>query len=179
VNHRDDFGQLSRREIAAIASYLYQLLDDIDTADDVARSDDITYRAAVRKIQAKKAEVVASCDGYAVKFKPLGEQDLPVAPRLPDGTPGVRDQDATCDDFITGSASRDCDGDGHHLCRDCGRFSGNKSRGGPFVVEAQKQNGETQPNSDDKPPCENCGKILAGDPDDCPCWEADYRYDER
>lgn len=52
-----------------IAQFLYGLLDDIDTASDMAKSDDSAYRKLVERIQARKREVVAECDGYTVKFK--------------------------------------------------------------------------------------------------------------
>lgn len=58
----------------AIAKYLYQLLDDIDTAGDIAKENDKAYRAIVERIQSKKSKVVESCDGYTVVFK------LPPAP---------------------------------------------------------------------------------------------------
>lgn len=58
----------------AIAQYLYQLLDDIDTAGDIAKENDKAYREIVERIQSKKSKVVESCDGYTVVFK------LPPAP---------------------------------------------------------------------------------------------------
>jgi hypothetical protein len=43
--------------------------------------------------------------------------------RLPDGTPGVRDVDAPCQDYDPGKAnlmqSPNCESDGHYLCRGC------------------------------------------------------------
>ena len=61
-------------EMHAVAQYLYGLLDDIDTATDMAKSNDKLYRSVVEKIQAKKAAVVAECDGYTVTFKPLTKE---------------------------------------------------------------------------------------------------------
>ncbi len=58
-------------EMHAVAQYLYQLLDDIDTATDMAKADDKLYRAIVERTQAKKADVVAECDGYMVTLRPL------------------------------------------------------------------------------------------------------------
>ena len=58
-------------ELHAVAQYLYQLLDDIDTAGDMAKSDDALYRRIVECQQAKKRKVVAECDGYTVTLKPL------------------------------------------------------------------------------------------------------------
>lgn len=42
-----------------------------------------------------------------------------VVGRVPDGTPGVRDQDAPCTDFSPGAPNGYCHGDGHHLCGEC------------------------------------------------------------
>ena len=50
-----------------IAEFLFALLDDIDTASDVAKSDDARYRQMVEKIQRQRFEV-ASTDGHAVTF---------------------------------------------------------------------------------------------------------------
>ena len=58
---------LARR--GAAAEFLFGLLDDIDTADDAAKSDMITYRQMVRKINRRRFEV-ASTDGYNVTFLP-------------------------------------------------------------------------------------------------------------
>ena len=49
------------------AQFLWGLLDDIDTASDVARADDAIYREMVEKIQRCRFEV-GSTDGYTVKF---------------------------------------------------------------------------------------------------------------
>ena len=59
------------QELHDVAQYLYQLLDDIDTATDMAKHDDVLYRRLVEAIQKKKAAVVETCDGYTVTFKPL------------------------------------------------------------------------------------------------------------
>lgn len=41
-------------------------------------------------------------------------------PTIPDGTPGVRDEDALCQDFAPGTPNGSaCEGDGHYLCREC------------------------------------------------------------
>jgi hypothetical protein len=41
------------------AEFLWDLLDDIDTASDIARSDDRGYRAMVEKIQRRRHEVAS------------------------------------------------------------------------------------------------------------------------
>lgn len=49
------------------ASFLFALLDDIDTASDMAKSDDGAYRKIVERLQRRRFEV-ASTDGHAVTF---------------------------------------------------------------------------------------------------------------
>ena len=63
---------MTNDELHTVAQYLYSLLDDIDTASDVAKSNDVYYRRMVEEIQAKKKHVVAYCDGYTVTLRPLG-----------------------------------------------------------------------------------------------------------
>lgn len=53
----------------AAARFLFDLLDDIDTLDDMAKADDAAYRAAVQKVQRRRFEV-ATTDGYTVTFLP-------------------------------------------------------------------------------------------------------------
>lgn len=52
----------------SIAQFLFKLLDDIDTADDMAKSDDAGYRRLVQKVQRRRFEV-ADTDGYIVTWK--------------------------------------------------------------------------------------------------------------
>jgi elongation factor P hydroxylase len=51
-----------------IARALFDLLDDCDTADDAAKSDDAVFRALVREAHHKRFDYGVS-DGYTVKFK--------------------------------------------------------------------------------------------------------------
>ena len=69
--HAEDAPQMTYDELHAVAQYLYQLLDDIDTAGDMAKGDDKLFRAIVERTQTKKCAVVAECDGYTVTLKPL------------------------------------------------------------------------------------------------------------
>lgn len=46
--------------------------------------------------------------------------------RVPDGMPGVRDQDNPCSQFYWGKPSNGCQTDGHYLCRKC--FYADKAR---------------------------------------------------
>lgn len=59
---------LTKEDYKEIAKYLYQLLDDIDTADDLAKDNEKMYRNLVRKKQALKSVVGHSPDGYVIKF---------------------------------------------------------------------------------------------------------------
>lgn len=45
----------------------------------------------------------------------------PDQPRIPDGTPGIRDVDSPCAEFAIEGAPRDasCMTDGHYLCQEC------------------------------------------------------------
>lgn len=52
----------------AHAEFLYDLLDDIDTANDQAKEDDAFFRKMVNSLHGKRFEV-ASSDGYNVFFK--------------------------------------------------------------------------------------------------------------
>lgn len=49
-----------------IATALYQILDDIDTVDDVCRENAEAFRNVVMKLQAKKNQYLYSPDGYSV-----------------------------------------------------------------------------------------------------------------
>ncbi len=51
----------------AVALFLHGLLDNIDTAEDAAKSNDAAYRAMVHKYQRKRFEVSVT-DGYEVRF---------------------------------------------------------------------------------------------------------------
>lgn len=52
----------------AASDFLFGLLDDIDTAGDMAKGDDNAYRRMVERIQRRRFEV-ASTDGYSVSFR--------------------------------------------------------------------------------------------------------------
>ena len=51
----------------SIALYLFGLLDDIDTASDLAKADDKLYRNLVDRTHKKRFNV-AETDGYSVEF---------------------------------------------------------------------------------------------------------------
>tara|TARA_R110000744_G_scaffold69841_1_gene141535 strand:+ start:1722 stop:1994 length:273 start_codon:yes stop_codon:yes gene_type:complete len=50
-----------------IAQFLFALLDDIDTAEDIAKGDDAMFRGLARSAFLKRFKV-ATTDGYGVTF---------------------------------------------------------------------------------------------------------------
>jgi outer membrane murein-binding lipoprotein Lpp len=52
-----------------VAAFLWDLLDEIDTAGDMAKGDDKLYRAIVERTQRRRFEV-GSTDGYSLNLKP-------------------------------------------------------------------------------------------------------------
>jgi hypothetical protein len=54
-------------ELEGIAQVLFALLDDIDTADDIAKGDNNVFRGLARSASLKRFHV-ATTDGYNVKF---------------------------------------------------------------------------------------------------------------
>jgi len=49
------------------AEFLFFLLDDVDTADDLAKDNDNLFRNLVRKAHSRRFEV-ASTDGYSISW---------------------------------------------------------------------------------------------------------------
>ena len=47
-----------------IIEYLWQIIDDIDTASDIAKSNDVAYRNMVEKLQKKRWNIGITTDGY-------------------------------------------------------------------------------------------------------------------
>jgi hypothetical protein len=56
-------------DMKSVASYLWKLLDDIDTASDIAKGDNELYRVLVETIGRKRFEV-GDTDGHTVVFIP-------------------------------------------------------------------------------------------------------------
>lgn len=62
----DDVKYLQR-----VVVHLYDILDDISSADDMCKSDDEFYRKVVGKLQKKKNDSgVESLDGYTISITP-------------------------------------------------------------------------------------------------------------
>lgn len=55
----------SNREIV---EFLWQLLDDIDTISDWAKSNNVAYRRAVEKVQQRRWETGITTDGYTLQM---------------------------------------------------------------------------------------------------------------
>lgn len=53
----------------AVARWLYDLINDIDTASDYAKGNDVKYRETVERLQQLRHEVGRSVDGYIVTFR--------------------------------------------------------------------------------------------------------------
>ena len=54
---------------------LWNLLDDIDTLDDMCKNDDKSFRNSARSIQLKRHEILTSYDGRNL-VRPMKEEDL-------------------------------------------------------------------------------------------------------
>jgi hypothetical protein len=52
-----------------IIKYLWQIIDDIDTAGDMAKGNDKAFRNMVEKLQAKRWLTGITSDGYTLDFK--------------------------------------------------------------------------------------------------------------
>ena len=61
--------------IEGIAHFLFALLDDIDTLDDMAKDSDHAFRTHVRNIVDRRFEV-ATTDGYKVAWRLPGTESL-------------------------------------------------------------------------------------------------------
>jgi hypothetical protein len=57
--------------LSACIKYLWQIIDDIDTAGDAARSDDAAFRRMVEKAQVRRWETGITSDGYELDFSGL------------------------------------------------------------------------------------------------------------
>ena len=47
-----------------VIEYLWQIIDDIDTASDMAKGNDVAYRNMVEKLQKKRWDTKITTDGY-------------------------------------------------------------------------------------------------------------------
>lgn len=66
-----DEQQARIEQLEGAVRYLFQLIDDIDTASDIAKHDDKLYRALVETIQAKRWSTGITTDGYTLNLEAL------------------------------------------------------------------------------------------------------------
>lgn len=59
--------RVENEKLQQISTFLFDILDDIDTMDDIAKGDDAYYRNNVRKLHKRRFDV-AETDGYTVTF---------------------------------------------------------------------------------------------------------------
>ena len=73
---------------------LWDILDDIDTASDMAKENDAWYRKRVEALQKKRWDTMITTDGYKLKGGPVEalRQALSV-PEKPDNWVGLTDQE--------------------------------------------------------------------------------------
>jgi hypothetical protein len=77
-NRRSRSARSAPTTLAGVVRFLFGLLDDIDTADDVARDDDALYRCAVKRLQARRWETGITTDGYALDLSGIGANEAEV-----------------------------------------------------------------------------------------------------
>ena len=61
-------GALNLLNNKCIIEYLWQIIDDIDTAGDIAKSNDVSYRNMVEKLQKKRWNTGITTDGYTLDY---------------------------------------------------------------------------------------------------------------
>lgn len=57
---------LTTEQLKDVISYLYSVLDDIDTTGDIVKEDDVAYRARVEKLHVRRGYVARSLDGQTI-----------------------------------------------------------------------------------------------------------------
>jgi hypothetical protein len=65
------------RRVEKDREFLWDLLDSIDTASDMAKGNDKHYRAIVQRLQAKRGEIGDSLDGQTITWKNTGKLLVP------------------------------------------------------------------------------------------------------
>lgn len=59
-----------------IIEYLWQIIDDIDTASDLAKGNDVAYRKMVDKLQKKRWKTGITTNGYKLDFTKMKAPDI-------------------------------------------------------------------------------------------------------
>jgi len=62
----------TRAELISTIVFLWDIIDDIDTASDQAKSNNVAYRRFVEKIQWKRWQTGITTDGYTLDFSQIG-----------------------------------------------------------------------------------------------------------
>ena len=57
-------------------TFLFGLLDDIDTADDICKSNDEAYRKMVQNIAQRRWKTEITSDGYSLDLSKIGNKDV-------------------------------------------------------------------------------------------------------
>lgn len=65
-----------------MVEFLFGLLDDIDTMDDLAKDNDVAYRAQVRRLQAKRWKTGITTDGYILTIPGDGSRTTSSATKM-------------------------------------------------------------------------------------------------
>lgn len=71
-------------EAIAVIEFLWMLLDDIDTYDDLARNNDTMFRNLVRSKQKQRWDTGITSDGYGLDMSGMKVPDFTEDPELPE-----------------------------------------------------------------------------------------------
>jgi len=83
-----------------IATALYDILDDIDTADDICKEDSKAFQKMVMKLQAKKNEYFRSPDGYGLEPVVSIKEDMTAFAKKELELVGLFDKDSDYDGML-------------------------------------------------------------------------------
>jgi hypothetical protein len=98
------------------------LLPESDEAFDFRQwCEDTAVEAGELAVFGHHPQALAFIERCWPRLRALIQAELEAERWPPDGTPGVRDADATCAHFAPGAPAGDCGGDGHCLCKECRR----------------------------------------------------------
>lgn len=64
---------MTEEQLKGVISYLYSILDDIDSTGDVVKGDDVAYRARVEYLHLKRGIVARSVDGQTININAVPE----------------------------------------------------------------------------------------------------------
>lgn len=64
---------MEEQKLLNCIEFLWQIIDDIDTAGDLAKSDNLVFRQIVEKQQKRRWETGITSDGYTLDFSGLND----------------------------------------------------------------------------------------------------------